>query len=65
MSDYFFMICRTCKTVKWCADDELPGYIEDHQGHSFTILTFETRDNDDAFREWFLQFMDWPEEEAA
>ena len=62
MGDYYFMICRTCKTADWHADDELPEYIEEHMGHSFTILTFETRDNDASFRTWFLQFMGWLEE---
>lgn len=65
MGDYFLMICRTCKTADYATDDELPEYIEEHRGHNFTILTFDTRDNDASFRTWFLGFMDWPLEEEA
>jgi len=62
MDDYNLMICRTCKTANWYSNDELPGYIEDHMGHLFTIMTPTIFGHQGDFCEWFLDFMGWSEE---
>lgn len=58
----YFIVCRTCKIARWWNHEMIQLFIEGHEGHLLTIMTPHTFDEQEAFREWFLKFMDWPEE---
>lgn len=62
MGDYHFMVCKTCEKTCWLADSEIHEFIQEHQGHVFTILTEGVWCDTDSFEGWFRDFMGWKEE---
>jgi len=58
----YFIVCRTCKRAEWWDKETLHLFIQGHEGHLITIMTPETFEETEAFRAWFLKFMDWPVE---
>jgi len=62
MVEYFLMICTTCKSAEWKDRYDIPNYIEEHKGHTFTLLPDDALEEPDCFRTWLLKFMGWPVE---
>jgi len=55
----YFIVCRTCKRAEWWSQETLSLFIEGHEGHLLTIMTPDTFEDMEEFREWFLKFMGW------